>query len=1157
MLSLPLLRAKSRSPVAEPFPQGIQILCEPPDASIDVVFVHGLTGDRLRTWTSQRTSVMWPEKLLPAELPDARILTFGYDAYIIRLGLVSTNRIGNHASDLLSALTSVRDSRRSQRPLIFVAHSLGGLVIKDALLKSRDSPDAHLRTVYQYTRGIAFMGTPHSGSSLAAWAKLPAKCLGAFKQTNTSLLSVLETDSEVLGRIQHDFLSMLRTREIGGDPIAITCFYESLPLPGIGLIVTPDSAILPGFNHISIHADHREMTRFSLKSDPGFVNVVGELKRWAENCRPQHQNSDSADLSTYELKCLHLLAYADMESRLYAIDDPERDTCQWLFSNSKYQQWLLRQDLDLSHGLLWIKGKPGSGKSTLMKHAFLKTKSDVPASRCISLGFFFNARGAAIEKTPDGLYRSLVHQLIQQCPDVRSVFTARCKEKERQAVQEKMTWSLPELRSFFHSSIVRGLGKPVKIFIDALDECDEEEVRDTIRRFERSAADAFSGGKVLYVCWSSRHYPHISISHGFELRMEDLNNTDIKTFVHQQLVSFTTVNLQDLEKEIVERASGVFLWISLAIRMLFRAVDRGQSKGELLATLKQLPPKLDDLFNDIFMSVEERDRYRTINLMRWVMFAVRPMTTSELRVALALTSTSHQSFDRLNGSSEMKHDSRSFKRYILETSAGMCEVVAEARQKSGIVQVIHESVRDFFLSDKTCKGLKYRSRKEFEAESNQRLFLSCKQYICMDNFCKFPPWKRTSSRHRSFEYVDKTTTAQNPSIESIGSAMTTEDASVDFIGKAVSAKDGSPAPAVPPVDRKYKQRAPHGMLKICAFWKYADHNVFTHAEAAECAGLAQTPSVFELLLQRWLWITADPGANHQRDNKGIQWAIKSGKVQPADLEKAFKCRQGLHPWLATLVTERKEELGHHQPGEVLSAAAHAGLDNFILSNLDFGAVVNSTASAGQTALHEASSMGHSTVIHALVVSKGADLEARDADEKTAICNAARTGGPEAVRTLINLGALIDAKDGYSTTPLMEAAKAGRVASVGMLLERGADIEARNGFSQTPLAIACLWGHAPVADVLVRRHAELESADKEGNTPLSNAAQYGHIDVMELLLAAGANHQACNRFNVPVTGWSKTSEWPGWPHLRAKNVNVAQVNDDVRAFDEPQGHRDRD
>ena len=77
--------------------------------------------------------------------------------------------------------------------------------------------------------------------------------------------------------------------------------------------------------------------------------------------------------------------------------------------------------------------------------------------------------------------------------------------------------------------------------------------------------------------------------------MEALNNMDLGTFVHQQLVSFTAANLQYLEGEIVERASGVFLWTSLAIRRLFRAVGRGQSKAELITTLKTLPTNLDEL----------------------------------------------------------------------------------------------------------------------------------------------------------------------------------------------------------------------------------------------------------------------------------------------------------------------------------------------------------------------------------------------------------------------------------------------------------------------------------------------------------------------------------------------------------------------------------
>lgn len=94
------------------------------------MFVHGLRGDRKETWTKGTT--LWPEKLLPEKVPQARILTFGYDADIYHFWLkpTSDNSIKNHADNLTAGLVGLRHGKEqtATRPIIFVAHSLGGLV---------------------------------------------------------------------------------------------------------------------------------------------------------------------------------------------------------------------------------------------------------------------------------------------------------------------------------------------------------------------------------------------------------------------------------------------------------------------------------------------------------------------------------------------------------------------------------------------------------------------------------------------------------------------------------------------------------------------------------------------------------------------------------------------------------------------------------------------------------------------------------------------------------------------------------------------------------------------------------------------------------------------------------------------------------------------
>lgn len=78
--------------------------------SHSIVFVHGLTGHRENTWTAHDATEPWPKTLLPTKLPNARILTFGYDASVADWrSVVSEARVGNHASNLLNALANFRE----------------------------------------------------------------------------------------------------------------------------------------------------------------------------------------------------------------------------------------------------------------------------------------------------------------------------------------------------------------------------------------------------------------------------------------------------------------------------------------------------------------------------------------------------------------------------------------------------------------------------------------------------------------------------------------------------------------------------------------------------------------------------------------------------------------------------------------------------------------------------------------------------------------------------------------------------------------------------------------------------------------------------------------------------------------------------------------
>ncbi|KAH7459867.1 hypothetical protein FOMA001_g19853 [Fusarium oxysporum f. sp. matthiolae] len=183
--------------------------------------------------------------------------------------------------NLLTDLTNDRRRRNaSGRPLIFVAHSLGGLICKEAILISRNNPNRSRRDFFARIKGVVFIGTPHKGSWMADWSRIPAKALGLVKSTNKTLLEVLETNNQYLESIHGRFLSMMREQREAGRQFEVACFLEELPLSTVGKVVSKESATFEGYDLITIHANHGDMVKFASTEENGFKRVVGELTAW-------------------------------------------------------------------------------------------------------------------------------------------------------------------------------------------------------------------------------------------------------------------------------------------------------------------------------------------------------------------------------------------------------------------------------------------------------------------------------------------------------------------------------------------------------------------------------------------------------------------------------------------------------------------------------------------------------------------------------------------------------------------------------------------------------------------------------------------------------------------------------------------------------------
>ncbi|EFZ00704.1 kinesin light chain-like protein [Metarhizium robertsii] len=171
---------------------GLQVLCDPEDAKIDIVAVHGLGAQGFSSWVTSDSNggkpKPWLKELLGADIPNARIMTYGYISDGRSYGFLVGDLVHGWAVKLAYQLARKRQGdKASRRPLFFIAHSLGGWIVKRALIHSREAADRQLRDIELSTCGVAFLGTlsPRRPSS-------PSPLVQVIRRT-TSNLTDLDT----------------------------------------------------------------------------------------------------------------------------------------------------------------------------------------------------------------------------------------------------------------------------------------------------------------------------------------------------------------------------------------------------------------------------------------------------------------------------------------------------------------------------------------------------------------------------------------------------------------------------------------------------------------------------------------------------------------------------------------------------------------------------------------------------------------------------------------------------------------------------------------------------------------------------------------------------------------------------------------------------
>ncbi|KAH6669960.1 hypothetical protein B0J14DRAFT_545730 [Halenospora varia] len=613
------------------------------EPKVDIVAVHGLNplnkeNHAFDTWQKSDgtgNGHLWLRDTFPTAQPNARIFLYSYDSR--PTFSENKDRFIQEASLLLEWI-SVKREKDPKRPLIFIGHSLGGILIKQALVNAHANPE--YREVKEATRCLAFFGTPHGGPSDDLGIRFAKACV-AIVHALPGIPSNDIMEALKKGSLFSDVLQENWRHQLG--QYSIVSFYE-----GRGNVVPRESATigLPGDREkmIKIDASHSNMCRFDPNMEEDCDNyelVERNLKRLCDIALRPIRATLEKDINDL----LASLRKHAANPRALKISEAHHNTFEWIWTPSKdrtgFTDWLT-SDL----GLLWLNGKPGSGKSTLIKYLAthtrsLKTLQDIQRTQApVVVPFYFSDQGAEHEKSFVGFLHSIIYQILFRCEDLRPLILPIFEDVKARSVTvlqgrdwkrvEDGTWTQAELESALEVIIKRSqVERSICLFIDGLDECSEIKARDL--DFLSRITSSQKRPLTIKACIASRPLNSIQLRmvHYPSIELQKWTTDDISTYVFDRLDQTTRLVWnqalpeseldQKIIPEVVKRASGIFTWVKIAVDELSLGLEQGDTSQELFDKLSGLPSALKELYTKMIDDIPDAYLHDTCNYFRLIL----------------------------------------------------------------------------------------------------------------------------------------------------------------------------------------------------------------------------------------------------------------------------------------------------------------------------------------------------------------------------------------------------------------------------------------------------------------------------------------------------------------------------------------------------------
>ncbi|KAH7115470.1 Pfs, NACHT and ankyrin domain protein [Dactylonectria estremocensis] len=815
------------------------------------------------------------------------------------------------------------------------------------------------------------------------------------------------------------------TRDNVARELDIICF----EMEAAGLMDVLPCLPIRGICDYSDSHKAKEWQRYAAATAAAYAREFLEVLAADNEATEEHDHADSFAEQAVSIdrrkQLLESLKFEQIDSRKTTIKTAHIKTCYWFLKNTDYLNWLdFKKQVD-HHGFLWIRGKPGAGKSIIMKFIYMKVKRTDRRHQALTSSFFFNARGDSLEKSVSGMYRSLLLQLLEGFSDLQQVLD------DPDSIPRNQTDcpSVNSLKDLLRNAVYLLEGRSFTCFVDALDECDEQQVKDMVEFFEELAEYCTENHVWLRICFSSRHYPYIDVRSGIRLTLEDQRGhaEDLENYVTNRLQIRDRALVEELKPIMLEKAAGVFLWVALVVDMLNKENCRGRLA--LRKRLAETPSGLSELFKDLLRRDKENMEELLLSIL-WILFAQRPLKPEEYYHALWSGLSLEGLADLEMPDVDTSDASDCFDRCVISSSKGLAEIT---KAEPPTVQFIHESVRDFLVKDNGLHELWPELGTDWKSLSHERLKLCCNAYVHHQKIEKSISERESDETLSILEYMSK----QYPFLEYASqSILYHANAAADIICQQLFLNE-FPMP--------YWTRI---------FNIFEKHKIRRYTQEADI-----------------LYILAD---------RGFPTLIRTRLKENPSIEIQGE-RYG-YPLLAGMAKGNKD-----------CVTALLGLSLSVCDGIDVTDGLKcdlNSVRKNQTPFSWVCEKGH-LAIAKLLFQRGTDINKVDGKGVTCLMRASRNGRVEVAMWLIDKGAAIDSEDRDGWTPLSLAVQEMNGAVVQLLLEKGAAAESRvTLYGQTPLSLAAQRGHEVVVRPLLakgQRWPDAATCRCYGRTCVNDAA----------------------------------------------------------------------